>query len=168
MGKRTRSSAIGEYHPRKKELAVRIKIEQLRSVAPNKREAKMSRPGVSLAVILLLGLIEVRPLAAQIPAYSEPSRKILRISLVCRDIEATSKLWAEILAVPAPQITMTKPSSESPLEFRGTAPSAEFKRALLQIGGTPVEFLQPVGSVESPEAEFTKNILPEFDAFYSV
>lgn len=83
--------------------------------------------------------------------------QVLRISLMCRDIDVTSKLWAEVLSLPVSEITTTKSGSQSFMDFRSMTPTAEFKRAILQLENTQVEFLQPIGKKASPEAEFVKS-----------
>lgn len=112
---------------------------------------------VLISLSLLLFCAQAWPISAQQSPYNVPGRKVLRVSLLCRDIESTSKLWAQILGVPAPQVTNVKAQSRSPLDFHSTAPHAQFRRAFLSIGGTPVEFLQPIGRIGSPEADFVRS-----------
>lgn len=54
-----------------------------------------------------------------------------------------------------PQITTTTPSP-SFMDYQASTPHAEFKRALLQLENAQIEFLQPVGKVNSPEADFAR------------
>ena len=113
---------------------------------------------VSMAFVLLLVFSHVSATDAQsgtmIDHSSDAIAKVLRVSIICRDIEATTRLWAEIFSVPLPEVTTTSPSSF--MDYQSTAPHADFKRAILQLENTQIEFVQPVGKVTSPEAEFIK------------
>jgi len=92
-------------------------------------------------------------------ADSQPTRsaygKVLRVSILCRDVEATSKLWAELLSLHVPEVLIHEPGSSSFMDFHG-APDATYRRALLQLENTQLEFVQPLGNVGPQEAEFAK------------
>jgi hypothetical protein len=116
---------------------------------------------LSLVLFLVLaqtsGTVSLRKRVMDPQPTGSVAAKVLRVSLVCRDIEATSKLWAEVFDLPVPKITTTKTGSQSYfMDFHSAAPNAEFKRVLLQLENTQIEFLQPIGIVASPEAEFVK------------
>jgi hypothetical protein len=119
----------------------------------------------SLLSLLVLLLILSHPSAALAQAYTiydaKPANaveaRVLRVSIVCRDVDGTSKLWAKALSLPVPEIMTTDPDPQSFLDFHSTVPNATFKRAIVQLENTQVELLQPVGNVASPEAEYLKN-----------
>jgi len=87
------------------------------------------------------------------PANAVEAR-VLRISIVCRDVDGTSKLWAKALSLPVPEILTADPDPRSFLDFRSTVSKATFKRAIIQLENAQLELLQPVGNVASPETEY--------------
>jgi hypothetical protein len=89
------------------------------------------------------------------PANAVEAR-VLRVSIVCRDVDGTSKLWAKALSLPAPEILTAGADPQSFLDFRSTVPNATFKRAIIQLENAQLELLQPVGNVESPETDYLK------------
>jgi hypothetical protein len=47
------------------------------------------------------------------PANAVEAR-VLRVSIVCRDVDGTSKLWAKALSLPAPEILIsTRPAAQA-------------------------------------------------------
>jgi len=89
------------------------------------------------------------------PANAVEAR-VLRVSIVCRDVDGTSKLWAKALSLPAPEVLTADPDPQSFLDFRSTVPKATFKRAIIQLENAQLELLQPVGNIDSPETEYLK------------
>lgn len=83
--------------------------------------------------------------------------RVLRVSIVCRDLEATSQLWAEIFSLPTPPVTTTTPAALTFMDYKSTTPYVDFKRAIFQLENTQIEFVQPVGQTHSPEAAFVKS-----------
>jgi catechol 2,3-dioxygenase-like lactoylglutathione lyase family enzyme len=83
--------------------------------------------------------------------------RVLRVTIVCRDVEATTRFWAEIFSLPTPTITTTAPAGLTSMDYRSTTPHVDFKRAIIQLENTQVEFVQPVGKSDSPEAAFVKS-----------
>ncbi len=115
---------------------------------------------VLLAVVLLLACSHLSTAYAQSSATMEEESheiaRVLRVSIVCRDIETTTRLWAEIFSLPVPQIT-TSPGLPPFMDYQSATPNVQFKRALLQLENTQIELLQPIANVASPEADFLKS-----------
>ena len=117
-----------------------------------------------LSVLVVLPILS-HPSATRAQAYTiydpKPANaveaRVLRVSIVCRDVDGISKLWAKALSLPVPEIMTTDPDPQSFLDFHSTAPNATFKRAIIQLENAQVELLQPVGNVASPEAEYLKS-----------
>ena len=52
--------------------------------------------------------------------YHDPGlKKVVQVAIVVRDIEASSKLWAELLGMPVPEISTTRPGHEVKEIYRG-------------------------------------------------
>ena len=67
---------------------------------------------------------------------------MLRVIISCRDIGTTSKLWADVLALPAPKTTTVKLTANSTNDFGKFASKAQFQHALMEVGGTQLEFVK--------------------------
>ncbi len=79
-------------------------------------------------------------------AYRDPGMKaIAQVAIVCRDIEATSKRWAAVLGVPAPQIRTTRPGAEVKETYRGRPSAGQAKLAFIEAGQVTLELIEPVG-----------------------
>lgn len=84
---------------------------------------------------------------AQEATYVDPGMKaVVQVAIVCRDIEATSKRWAAVLGVNAPQITTTKPGHDVKAMFRGRPTEGQAKLAFIKAGQITIELIQPVGA----------------------
>lgn len=104
-----------------------------------------------LAAILLACV--ARPVGRE-PLYRDPGLKtVVQVAIATRDIEATSKRWAELLGVPPPKIHTTRPGSEVKMLYRGRPSQGRVKLAFLRMGQVVLEFLEPVGG-DSSWAEF--------------
>ena len=116
-----------------------------------------------LSVLVLLAILS-HPSATHAQAFTiydpKPANtveaRVLRVSIVCRDVDGTSKLWAKALSLPAPEILTSDPDPRSFLDFHSTVPNATFKRAIIQLENAQVELLQPIGNVASPETDYLK------------
>jgi methylmalonyl-CoA/ethylmalonyl-CoA epimerase len=97
------------------------------------------------AAFLLALLPTLAP--AQSPAYHDPGMKVVtQVAIVCRDIEATSKRWADVLGVAPPRIITIKRGSEAKLIYRGHPSDGKAKLAFLNLGQVNLELIQPVGN----------------------
>ena len=60
-------------------------------------------------VTLLLNVMVENGFAAK-KKYKDPGlKKVVQVAIVVRDIEASSKRWAELLGLPLPEIRTTRP-----------------------------------------------------------
>lgn len=85
-------------------------------------------------------------LAAQQEIYRDPGLKtIVQVAIVCKDIEATTKRWAELLGVAPPRINTTRPGREVKVVYRGQPSDGRAKLAFIRLGQVVLEFIEPVG-----------------------
>ncbi|MGC8793026.1 MAG: VOC family protein, partial [Bryobacteraceae bacterium] len=91
---------------------------------------------------------------AQQDLYRDPGMKaVVQVAIVCKDIEATTRRWAELLGVDPPRISTTRPGREVKLVYRGRPSDGRVKMAFIRLGQVALEFLQPVGG-ETSWSEF--------------
>ncbi len=77
--------------------------------------------------------------------YHDPGlRKVVQVAIVVRDIEASSKRWAELLGMPVPQISTTRPGHEVKEIYRGQPSEGQVKLTFFNLGQVVIELLQPV------------------------
>lgn len=83
--------------------------------------------------------------AASTAAYHDPGlKKVVQVALVVRDIEASSKLWAELLGMPVPEIKTTRPGHEVKEIYRGKPSEGQVKLTFFNLGQVVIELLQPI------------------------
>jgi catechol 2,3-dioxygenase-like lactoylglutathione lyase family enzyme len=70
---------------------------------------------------------------------------IIQVGIVVRDIEATARAWADILAVPMPEIELTDAFDRAHTEYQGQTSTARAKLAFLPLGQVDVELIEPIG-----------------------
>ena len=91
---------------------------------------------------------------AQDAAWHDPGfKKVAQIAIVCKDIEASSRRWAEVLGMDAPKIAITRPGSEVKVIFRGKPSNDRAKLAFFPNGQVAIELIEPVGSNTSWKEE---------------
>jgi catechol 2,3-dioxygenase-like lactoylglutathione lyase family enzyme len=72
--------------------------------------------------------------------------KVCQIGMVVRDIEQTSRAYAELFGVPVPQWFMTDELEKAHTNYRGKASTARAKLAFFQLGPSmSLELIEPVG-----------------------
>jgi methylmalonyl-CoA/ethylmalonyl-CoA epimerase len=77
--------------------------------------------------------------------YHDPGlKKVVQVALVVRDIEASSKLWAELLGMPVPEIKTTRPGHEVKEIYRGQPSEGQVKLTFFNLGQVVIELLQPI------------------------
>ena len=96
--------------------------------------------------------------ACTLPAQQEPYRDpglktLVQVAIVCKDIEATTRRWAELLGVAPPKINITRPGREVKVVYRGQPSDGRAKLAFIRLGQVVLEFLEPVGG-QTSWAEF--------------
>jgi len=77
--------------------------------------------------------------------YHDPGlKKVVQVAIVVRDIEASSKLWAELLGMPVPEISTTRPGHEVKEIYRGKPSEGQVKLTFFNLGQVVIELLQPI------------------------
>jgi methylmalonyl-CoA/ethylmalonyl-CoA epimerase len=102
-----------------------------------------------LQVTILLAFISVTLNAQKSTTsdtgYHDPGlKKVVQVALVVRDIEASSKLWAELLGMPVPEIRTTRPGHEVKEIYRGKPSEGQVKLTFFNLGQVVIELLQPI------------------------
>jgi len=77
--------------------------------------------------------------------YHDPGlKKVVQVAIVVRDIEASSKLWADLLGMPVPEISTTRPGHEVKEIYRGKPSEGQVKLTFFNLGQVVIELLQPI------------------------
>jgi catechol 2,3-dioxygenase-like lactoylglutathione lyase family enzyme len=77
--------------------------------------------------------------------YHDPGlKKVVQVAIVVRDIEASSKLWAELLGMPVPEIRTTRPGHEVKEIYRGKPSEGQVKLTFFDLGQVVLELRQPI------------------------
>jgi catechol 2,3-dioxygenase-like lactoylglutathione lyase family enzyme len=71
---------------------------------------------------------------------------VVQVGIVVRDIEATTRAWADILGLPMPQIEITDTIEQAHTNYRGQPSTARAKLAFLPLGQVDVELIEPIGT----------------------
>ncbi len=78
--------------------------------------------------------------------YHDPGmKKIAQVAIVCKDIQACSKRWADVLGMPASPAQTTRPGHEVKVLYKGKPSEGQAKLVFFQTGQTVVELIEPVG-----------------------
>jgi methylmalonyl-CoA/ethylmalonyl-CoA epimerase len=106
---------------------------------------------VMLAVLFMIA-------AAQAPAEKKeaaemtetvskplPSRGVVQIAVVVRDVEKAAKTWAEFFGMEVPKTSLTDPPEDSHATYRGKPTEARAKLAFLKMDNLQIELIEPVG-----------------------
>lgn len=94
-------------------------------------------------VLIMTG--NVQKGSAQKIQYHDPGlKKVIQVAIVVRDIEASSKLWAELLGMPVPEIKTTRPGHEVKEIYRGKPSEGQVKLTFFDLGQVVLELLQPI------------------------
>jgi methylmalonyl-CoA/ethylmalonyl-CoA epimerase len=110
------------------------------------RHMKKSHLQVSLLLVFISALtLNAQKSATTDLSYHDPGlKKIVQVALVVRDIEASSKLWAELLGMPVPEIRTTRPGHEVREIYRGAPSEGQVKLTFFNLGQVVIELLQPI------------------------
>jgi len=77
--------------------------------------------------------------------YHDPGLKtVVQVAIVVRDIEASSRRWAELLGMPVPEIRTTRPGHEVQEIYRGSPSEGQVKLTFFNLGQVVLELLEPV------------------------
>ncbi len=108
-----------------------------------------------LAVVTLIGYTVTNgcsnkeKAAAEDPVesrYVDPGlKKMVQVAIVVKDIEASSKRWAELLGMPMPEIRTTRPGNEVGVVYRGEPSNGQVKLSFFILEDDMViELLEPI------------------------
>jgi catechol 2,3-dioxygenase-like lactoylglutathione lyase family enzyme len=95
--------------------------------------------------MVLISIFTAMAAAAQEPYRDPGMRKIVQVAMVCKDVAACSARWANVLGMPVPKITTTRPGHEVQVMYRGKPSEGQAKLAFFQTGQTVIELIEPVG-----------------------
>jgi methylmalonyl-CoA/ethylmalonyl-CoA epimerase len=73
------------------------------------------------------------------------STVITQVGIIVRDIEATSRAWADVFGLPVPPVILTDPLEQAQTDYRGAPTEARAKLAFFQMGAVSVELIEPIG-----------------------
>jgi methylmalonyl-CoA/ethylmalonyl-CoA epimerase len=89
--------------------------------------------------------VELLPVKSTNSDYHDPGfKKIVQVAFVVKDIEASSRRWAELLGQPVPKINTTRPGHEVKEIYRGQPSEGQVKLTFFNLGQVVIELLQPV------------------------
>ena len=100
---------------------------------------------LSVVIFSLIMTLNAQSGNTQNITYHDPGlKKVVQVALVVRDIEASSKRWAELLGMPVPEIRTTRPGHEVKEIYRGKPSEGQAKLTFFDLGQVVIELLQPV------------------------
>ncbi len=73
------------------------------------------------------------------------TRTICQVAIVVRDIEASSRAYAELFGVEVPRWALTDPEEKAHTRYHGKPTPGQAKLAFFQCGGLSLELIEPVG-----------------------
>jgi methylmalonyl-CoA/ethylmalonyl-CoA epimerase len=73
------------------------------------------------------------------------SRVVTQVGIIVKDIDKTTKAWAELLGVEAPRWSLTDPVETSHAKYKGQSTTARAKLAFFDLGQVQLELIEPVG-----------------------
>jgi catechol 2,3-dioxygenase-like lactoylglutathione lyase family enzyme len=85
------------------------------------------------------------------------STTLAQVAIVVRDIEASSKRWAEVLGVDIPKIVTVQPGIQVEMTFRGAPSDAQAKLAFFSLGQVQLELIEPMGGESTWQEALDKN-----------
>ena len=96
--------------------------------------------------ILLIAALPPAALAADSAPYHDPGmQKIAQVAIVCKNVEACSQRWANVLGMPVATAKITRPGREVAAVYRGKPTNGQAKLAFYSAGQTQIELIEPVG-----------------------
>jgi methylmalonyl-CoA/ethylmalonyl-CoA epimerase len=73
------------------------------------------------------------------------SNTMAQVALVVKDIEESSRKFADILGQPFPNIITTDPGLDANMTYKGQPSNAQAKLAFFQLGQVQLELIEPLG-----------------------
>ena len=74
-----------------------------------------------------------------------PTRNMVHIAVIVRDIEKASKAWADMFGMEVPKWSLNDPPEKSNIQYRGKTTEARLKTAFFKFDNLRVELMEPVG-----------------------
>jgi methylmalonyl-CoA/ethylmalonyl-CoA epimerase len=73
------------------------------------------------------------------------STTLAQVAIVVRDIEETSRRYADALGLPVPEVIVTSPGLQVEQTYRGEPSNAQAKLAFFSVGQVQIELIEPMG-----------------------
>ena len=74
-----------------------------------------------------------------------PTRNMVHIAIIVRDVEKASKAWADLFGMEVPKWGLSDPPEKSNICYRGKSTEARLKTAFFSFDNLRVELMEPVG-----------------------
>ncbi len=74
-----------------------------------------------------------------------PTRNMVHIAVIVKDIEKASKAWADMFGMEVPKWSLNDPPEKSNILYRGKTTEARLKTAFFKFDNLRVELMEPVG-----------------------
>lgn len=74
-----------------------------------------------------------------------PTKNMVHIAVIVRDVEKAAKAWAELFGMEVPEWGLSDPPEKSNIRYRGKPTEARLKTAFLKFDNLRVELMEPVG-----------------------
>ncbi len=116
---------------------------------------------VTVAVLVALSLFTATYVTAEKtePAKKAveplPTRNMVHIAIIVRDVEKAAKEWADLFGMEAPKWSLNDPLEKSNAQYRGKPTEARLKTAFVKFDNLRIELMEPVGG-PSTWMEFLK------------
>lgn len=95
------------------------------------------------AVLVIIGLTGSTCWAQNSAKLGE--NLVVHIALVVRDIEKSSRAYADLFGAEVPKASLTDPLEKTNVRFRGKPTEARAKLAFLRLDNITIELIEPVG-----------------------
>jgi methylmalonyl-CoA/ethylmalonyl-CoA epimerase len=83
--------------------------------------------------------------AARQAAEPLPTKNMVHIAVIVRDIEKAAKAWADLFGLEVPKWSLNDPPEKSNIRYRGKSTEARLKTAFLKFDNLRVELMEPIG-----------------------
>jgi methylmalonyl-CoA epimerase len=115
---------------------------------------------ITLALLVALSLMVTSVTAEKTePAKKAveplPTRNMVHIAIIVRDVEKAAKEWADLFGMEVPKWSLNDPVEKSNAQYRGKPTEARLKTAFLKFDNLRIELMEPVGG-PSTWMEFLK------------
>ncbi|MBN2348054.1 MAG: VOC family protein [Bacteroidales bacterium] len=75
-----------------------------------------------------------------------PDKQMMQVGIIVKDIEKSSKAWAEFLGLEkVPESSIAAGSELNPTQYKGAPTDAKAKLAFFELDNITVELIQPIG-----------------------